>query len=245
MKRRRRNGVWLPPDPYNAVFTATDVPIQTPLQSVIKVVPIDAPSSAGFSITKSVPLIGDLNEDIIAGVLDPTSIPGNRSSGTLGDISWGYSLARVVGKIFANIEQDNITEDAASDFMLTAGIIVRRVDDSGLPVTADTFTDTYEASRDPWVWRRNWMLQNVGAANIGAFVWPRNNLEVPGVLDGPHVDAKTRRTVKLEERLFLDLTATALNGTDMQVSTRIRVNFDLRFFGRVFQSSGNKRNASR
>lgn len=257
MRRRRSRGAWLPPDPTNYINYDGQTPIQDTTSPIIKVVRQTATNNAAASSTVSIPLIGDLNEDIVAGA-GTTQI----RNGTLADTKVGYSLKRVVGKIWCAVRQRSIPDGALAAWlwMHTFGIIVRRVDENGDPIAAfsgNNFADTYDAATDPYLWRRQYMLANNGE-EIGSqipdpasegFVFGRigsNGDDRPGgTFDGPHVDAKTRRTVKSEERLFLDWTITALNGSDPASGTEHICIFDLRFFGRVFTSAGNQRNASR
>lgn len=248
MKRRGNNGMWLPPSPYDSagIPNAATQPITAVTQTIIKEVLLPNPPTQGASRNVSIPLVGDFNEDIIAGA-GGGALPYAQSS--IADMAVGYSLKRVVGKLFIGQSQEALAEQSApSDFMVTCGIMVRRVNEAGVPTAINTFTDTYDAARDPWLWRRNYLLQNAVQRTAGfllAPIWPNSNTEGPGVLDGPHVDAKTRRTVKAEERLFLDVTTTALNGAGQDDAGTTYIVFDLRFFGRVFTSAGNRRNATR
>lgn len=241
MKRRRRAGIWLPPDPNNTLLGQGA--ISNPAQNVIKAINIPLSNQQGTTTTvPSIPMVGDFNEDVIAGL-------GGAGGNTLNDMTFGYSLQRIVGKIFLGVEQDNVTDNAASTWLFEAGFMVRRVDDGGVPTTLDVDTMSYEAWRDPWIWRRSWVLHNYGATpgvpSLNGYLWPGTNSDTGSALDGPHVDAKTHRTVKAEERLFFDLSAIALDGTDDVTESVAFAFLDLRFFGRVFQSAGNKRNATR
>lgn len=244
-KRRKRAGLWLPPDPYDTVVAGLDV-ITSPTQNIIKTAFLNLPNAQGFGGNDSIPLVGDFNEYGIAGVGSNPLSPGV----SLADLTQGYSLQRVVGKLFLGIaERTFVTEGAASTWFFTAGIIVRRVDDNGDPVQQDGFADSYDAARDPWLWRRQWILKNPAATPAGAIKnipWPQHNAQYGGgTWDGPHVDQKTRRTVKSEERLFLDISAVALDGSDEQTTSAAYCWFDFRFFGRTFTSAGNRRNATR
>lgn len=249
-RRRKRTGIWLPPDPFNYVGSELDVPLNNPNGVILKEMVLNASVNFASSTNAEQALVGDLNEDLIAG----QGINQTRN-GTLNDLAVGYSLKRIVGKIYVAVSLTQAGEaESANVFMVTAGIIVRRVNDTGASLAqnaGEAFTDTYESARDPWVWRRNWILKNDSTPTPSGFFindWPSNNVREygAGIHDGTHVDAKTRRTVKSEERLFLDVTATALNGgTGLQGSQGIQIYYDLRLFGRVFTSAGNRRNASR
>lgn len=240
MKRRRAAGVWLPPSPFDSIVEPADTPISNPTQNIIKAATLGLPNSAGVGVNLDAELVGDFNEELIAG-----GSSAGVNNATLADIAIGYSLKRVVGKLFIGIEPDNITDTATSTWIITAGIIVRRVNEAGVPTALDTYTDDYASSRDPWLWRRNWVLRNPGATPPFVPQWPNTNCQYGSVADGPHVDQKTRRTVKAEERLFLDISAVAYDGADDQTTTQCYIFWDFRFFGRTFQSAGNRSNATR
>lgn len=79
--------------------------------------------------------------------------------------------------------------------------------------------------REPWIWRRTWLLGS--RAEIGRQTsttsttnwspawpeWPSANWEYPGVLDGPHIDSKTRRRVTQDDRLWFAASATHIFDT--------------------------------
>lgn len=116
---------------------------------------------------------------------------------------------------------------------------------------------------EPWIWRRTWLLGDpVLRANLNANIaggqfssdgsrpvdgnWnnPPSNTLYGSVSDGAHVDAKTRRRILSDERLFFAIAARTTpagvdntnNGTDQVVS----YNLDLRVYG----ASRRKRNRS-
>lgn len=249
MRRKRRfRGIWMPPDLTHAInFTGQAPPatITAGTDTAIKyqaMGPFSTGLGQGETFATTIGLIGDFNDSTL-----PNAGPGQ----TLADIAVGYSLRRVVGKIFVTCDQV-ATNDADNSyaFAVTCGIIVRRISDSGGAVTALAGPQFYENWRDPYLWRRTWVIENQPQAVLSAYYdpWPAHNAVGGSVHDGPHVDAKTRRTVKSEERLFLDIQATTLNGTAGAgggVNSFVHVYWDLRFFGRTFQSSGNRNNASR
>lgn len=255
MRRRRKSYRWLPPDPGNR-YAGPDnqAVIDSPDDGAVGSFGIDIPVSLGNGVVvgATIPLVGDLHEEIIAGVAPP-SIGG--VPGTMADMTFGYSLVRVVGKLFCVVEQFTFPGveppvGLSYEFIVTAGIIVRRVDDNGVPTTSNALPQSYENQSDPYLWRRSWMLCNQPLAQRDGsyYPWPSNNGAYGSIQDGPHVDAKTRRTVKDEERLFLDVEVMTTFGTRLEIEEQIstvRFIWDLRFLGRVFQSAGNKRNASR
>lgn len=240
MKRRRNNGVWLPPSPYDRLGQAPDTAITSVQQCAVGGVEIPtATGAAGASANSIVPLVGDFNEEDIAGV--------DASGPSLADMTYGYSLKRIVGKLFIGATDNTPVEASGYSWFVTAGIMVRRTQDTGAAAVLDTFTDTYAAARDPWVWRRSWVIANETARSTmysDRTPWPVSTADYHSVADGPHVDAKTRRTVKAEERLFMSITLTNMQAVAM-TETVFDVYWDFRFFGKVFQSAGNRGNASR
>lgn len=241
MRRKRATGIWLPPSPYDRLAMPADTSITSVQQCAIGGAELGTPDGGAASSTNVVlPLIGDFNQEAIAGVTS--------DGPSLADMTYGYSLKRIVGNFFIAPTQNTPVADSGSSWCVTMGIMVRRTQDTGAPAVLDTFVDTYAAWRDPWVFRRSWLLTNVVANDTfhpERPVWPASNVDYNNALCNHRVDQKTRRTVKAEERLFMSVTCTALNGVPTAPETVFDMYWDLRFFGRVFQSAGNRNNASR
>jgi len=238
MRRRSKpKVVWLPPTNANSIDS--DI-----LTSGIQAFRVDV-SPAGPLAVGEIPLTIDGEG------LDPLA-----TSNTLSDIyNSGYRLRRIVGKVWVRCDQ---VDDSNVQFcIVTAGIIVRRVD----PITgislALTSSDPQQLAPseienfpDPWVWRRSWYVQNNLSPAAGAPVpnGPETNFEHgPAVADGPHVDQKTARRVGLEERLFLDVSVRANNVINQadQIPVSVLILTDLRILASLTTSTGNRRNASR
>lgn len=238
-KRRSKPGVWLPPAPTNRVVGAIVVPSQSALGHASPT-PI---AGVGASTSVSVPVLGDYNEEVIAGYL---------GFSLADEIAGGYRLRRVVGKLFCAVRQavDDENPLNATTCIAWAGLIVRRVDSAGNPVSNTIFADAYENQRDPYIWRRDWALTNYlaqGAAVTKTWQFPTQNVDYGDSFSGPHVDAQTKRSVGAEERLYLDLGYTNLDG-DPQAIVGLGVDFwwDLRAFAYMMPAGqGNRRNASR
>lgn len=252
-RKRRRSGVWLPPDPYDRVGQPDDVAITVPTQSAWgkTFLTLDAEGAAGGGNAHSIALVGDFSQNIIAGVHNPVA-GGYANAGSLDDLTFGYSLKRVVGNLFLTASQSEnsaVLGDSCDTFLITAGIIVRRVNEAGSPTALNLFPDSYDAYRDPWLWRRSWVLTNLQQATVNqsGYTYPDSNFYFQGSASNHHVDQKTRRTLKAEERLFLDISGIRMWTGSGAIGAKqdIAVLWDLRFFGRVFQSAGNRRNAVR
>lgn len=129
-------------------------------------------------------------------------------------------------------------------------------DDAGNPV-AGTVLKQYNPTHplvntEPWIWRRTWILGNplARAARLadltsnfeptdvqdGTWNFPPTNALYGSVMDGPHIDARTKRRVLYDERLFFAVAARHYPyNTDFSNflgnNDQISMVLDLRFFG--------------
>lgn len=99
----------------------------------------------------------------------------------------------------------------------SASIQERR--DNYSPISEDTI-------REPWMWRRTWILGNDAFRSISdatqivtfnslnirsaSSLFPPTNAQYGSVLDGPHVDVKSVRRVRQDERLWFVVSACML-----------------------------------
>lgn len=170
----------------------------------------------------------------------------------------GYLLQRVVGKLFVGMRQSTPTEPNAAlpGGIVTASLEILRTNPDDNNPTGLANVDNYNAlspgnERDPWIWQRSWMLSN---GNATVFTepydqtWgyaPYTNCEYGSVLDGPHVDAKTKRRVGPEERLALVITTqAATEHTQGFDDGAVDIIFQYRVLATPIRSS-NRRNTSR
>jgi len=234
-RRRKPRVVWLPASPEGTAIPSSATTLLGDGNLTIS-------GPTGNFATQVVPLVVDLP----AGAQTDPSLSDFEGS--------AYRLRRIVGKIFAGMEAVEFTLEPPA-VIFYAGFIVLRVDTAGVPLAGGANLINYhpgilEAERDPWIWRRSWLLGNrvVTAPTLVSF--PGFNSAHAGtwdygsVADGPHVDAKTARIVSDEERLFLVVGATALGGGQGENATLSWV-ADLRVLASMKTSSGNRRNASR
>lgn len=241
-RSRKQSVVWLPTSLTDRLGAAPN-PATLGTDSNIGIVLMAAiPGALGSAETTAVPVVNDIP-------VNPTV-----AGATLSDYEGSaYRLRRIVGKIFCNIEQGTtqITAATAVNFLATAGFMVKKVDDAGVPIDLNFDPCNLDNTRDPWIWRRSWTLTNLpGAIANGPgdsfLTYGRaDNSVCSGTFDGPHVDAKTARIVSDEERLFLCLNMTALDGSDAQVNCRGTWITDFRVLVSMRKQSGNRRNASR
>jgi len=162
-----------------------------------------------------------------------------------------YALRRIVGKFICAISTTT-GEIPSNTVQVGLGFFVSRVDpdlpglpigahDAGDVVTSASDVSLYEAynplalaaTRQPWIWRRTWPIEAAGA--VANPTLPPSNVYFGSVLDGPHIDAKTRRRVQHDERLFavigMEWFPTTAGGEADTGSLQIRYSLDLRFFG--------------
>lgn len=247
---RRPKVVWLPLDINNRIQTAGPA--------------IDGANNGAFQFGVTTPSgggVGGTGIQVVPIVKDePQNITGITE--TLSDLEGSaYRLRRIVGKIFVQPAQIGgaLDPDQSTSFLVTAGFIILRVDANGA-VLAGSATpydvQALDSARDPWIWRRSWMVSNLegiiainaAAPNTKQLVFPTSNVQGygGGVADGPHIDAKTARVVADEERLFLVVSAVGADGSFTQgADTLIAIFGEVRVLASMRSQSGNRRNASR
>lgn len=246
-RTRRPAVVWLPLSTEGRIGTVAGATTGTDSASFFFAV--NTPGFGGTAGTQVLPMVKD----------EPQGIAGQAE--TLSDLEGSaYRLRRIVGKLF--IQPEQIAAAAPTDatsFLITAGFIILRVDGSGTVLSgagATYDTQILDNTRDPWIWRRSWMLSNqagINALNIAVpdskiLIFPSSTINGygGGVADGPHVDAKTARVVSDEERLFLVVSALPIDGTDqIGNATQVAVFGEVRVLASMRKQSGNRRNASR
>lgn len=165
----------------------------------------------GFPFSVGIPAaantLGDAN--IFELIPDFTADEPTATTDNLADfIGNEYVLKRIVGKLFASYN----TQNAPAFGILGAGLFVARSDATApqLPVGARTATERQlnygvlnnQNIREPWIWRRVWQLTNAGLANQ-TLLGPASTAGFGSVMDGPHIDAKSARRVRKDERLFV------------------------------------------
>lgn len=198
------------------------------------------------------------NINVISLVPDETFLPdqANASSQTLRDFTEGqdWFLKRVVGKCWVAASQGPAAVNQITSWahvaVACALFVARAQDDNAeLPdLTVDEY-DPWNSQnvRQPWIWRRSWVLSDNEVTNTGNTHYPwdfmNSNLIVSSSLDGPHIDAKTARRIRREERLwfvascvpftnFLDDGGAVSNST-----LKVSVNLDYRILGAMRKSN--------
>lgn len=137
--------------------------------------------------------------------------------------------------------------------MVGAGLIVLKVDDVGNPTGDDSSYSPLMVKniRDPWCWRRTWVLQPQtpiipSTTNWMPHEYPMANWMFGNSLQNGYIDCKTNRRIGAEERLFLVIDAQRRNfeAIPQGVATSVNWTLDYRLLGSLMKET-NRRNASR
>lgn len=161
-------------------------------------------------------------------------------------IGSAYLLRRIVGKAFVMMVPQTDPPNNPNYIMTAMGIFVARADDVNPQVPIGYATGNVESydplsdtnSREPWIWRRNWLLGNFDNGVLDA---PQSNMlyGYQSALDGPHVDAKTRRFVNDDNRLFLAFAGHAIQDLSGDFDpVQVNLHFDLRLLGNLRRNRG-------
>jgi len=178
-----------------------------------------------------------------------------------------YFLRRLVGKVFCEFDSVDYGVTGATAInlatpaaLVTCGFFIARAEDASGGIAADTpigfpadYLESYNPDipgciREPWLWRRQWILGNPGLAAAISFgnapvgtdptrsaaMYPPTTAGYGSVWDGPHLDAKTKRRVGNDDRLWWALSAQPYPRNPLGVSNTtfaIKAHLDYRVFG--------------
>jgi len=171
-----------------------------------------------------------------------------------------YILRRIVGKFFASMQpKRNVNGDPSTPqaCLLGLGFFVARAADSAQnsqqPIGSATIGErrqnysplSTDCIREPWIWRRTWILTNPAFAALVTDPTAQQVQTVPlgfptstsgygSVADGPHIDAKTIRRIRQDERLWVSL-ATIMYplGTTTDQASLVVSYLDFRLLGQL------------
>lgn len=173
---------------------------------------------------------------------------------TLRDLTEGqdWVLKRLVGKAHFWALADSFVPTVDWEMLkLTLGFFVARAIDEQPSdidlVSAEVDPQNVDNIRQPWIWRRSWVLANpvwtrTASAPIGGFDFPTSNMEYGSVADGPHIDSKVSRRIMRDQRLWLAASVTGINNSgSLSVSStdplpRVSGLIDLRVLGAMRRS---------
>jgi len=216
----------------------------------------------------SIPHTGAIIFDAVPVTFDYSDAPSTEQGTfdrSLQDLASGnnYRLRRIVGKIHAGCYPGANTNTQFPLTEVAAGFIVNRTDDSGNLVIASLLEPqacsplAQDASQDPWIWRRKWMLApELGPLAVDAPTdsivygswtqgFPSSTAGFGSVADGPHIDQKTARVIANQERLFFWIAARVRFDNPSGQSSNIQWALDVRILASLRTAQGNRRNASR
>lgn len=230
-RRRKQRGTWFPILGNNAgpegeenavagIYSSIPVPHAGNISTVVSQLTLDTPKEA------------------VASQADGTSL-----ADVLGS---AWSLRRIVGKCWC--ERTNEQVAAMPLIKVGVGFFVARAspeDQSttpNLPVGYGNIADPYDQTRnnnysplctqtqrEPWIWRRTWVLG--GGVSFGI---PNINWNGTSALDGPHIDAKTRRIIASDNRLWVAFSAVLIppqRNESSPLSEYVDFHLDYRLFG--------------
>lgn len=235
MRRRRNRGTWLPT--FGNDLSGT--------QFFVGGTEIGLPLVAGQIVTGLYPLTFDYPKEP-----DEAGEADNSMADIIGS---EYILRRIVGKFLVCREFEAAgTADDDPAIMVTAGFFVARAGESpnqDAPIGVAGATQSEVARnysplsgstlREPWIWRRTWILGSYGVNGITTYsfhqarYFPPTNTQYGSVSDGAHIDAKTIRRVGNDNRLFLAVSATPWPIGNVVADPPVAVNarLDYRLFG--------------
>lgn len=201
---------------------------------------------------------GNVAQYVTPIVPDETALPDPTlaQSQSLRDLTEGqdWFLKRIVGKLNIACAQSNPNTGIGTawpNVICTAAFFVAKATDDD-PNELDLNSDDVDPlnafnTRQPWIWRRSWILSNHGqqvAGDHNTYLGPTSNWEFGSALDGPHIDAKTARRIRREERLWFTMSAMGFQEFPGQVGegvsselTTLSWSLDYRILGQMRKSS--------
>lgn len=176
---------------------------------------------------------------------------------TLRDFTEGqdWLLKRIVGRIFVAPEFISATDATTPPWvMVGAGFFVMRARDDmqNIPDATNKEIDPLgsENIRQPWLWRRTWLLRVNGVTSTGGnptYDGPTFNY-LGSVAEGSTIDSKVARRIRREERLFFALNCYGGRGPDVDAGAQgtgegfttpanVAFNLDYRILGAMRRSN--------
>lgn len=229
MRRRKAKYTWLPMVGFldddnieESVFGVSmdlAVPAGTPLRGTTVVAPVvlDRPQEPTDLVTQT-PSLSDI-------------------------IGSEYIIKRIVGSCFA--AYNTPISQTPTSCIVTVGLFVARADDlvpslpAGTGTAADIKANFSPASlnnvREPWMWHRQWLLGNPNSTTVGTLPFrnaPITNMEYGELRSGPHVDCKSVRRIRQDERLWIAGSTTNLLG-DGAATGDVSIQFYARALGQL------------
>lgn len=189
-----------------------------------------------------------------------------------------YVIERIVGKVHATLIPQDTPEGGFVGLQqiaaarVTCGFFVARansdvtVGDANLPVggggvpgpgsgqSAEYNPAHVKQIREPWIWRRTWILSQSGQVQINSpaqtnlsegLAYPSTTAGYGSVHDGPHLDSKVGRRIGNDDRLWFAIATQAypvgtilINDPVPLVTSTVRVELDYRVLGALRRPRG-------
>lgn len=237
-RRRRNRGSWLALDP--SVFVSEQQPVtyfQTQTNPVVVV--------GEHQGVVQTPILYDITRQPDAPSQDDSAGP------TMRDFVEGSELYidRIVGKVwcdYENLDANNLV----TNLLVCMALAVLPVEDTGAGSGQASFAGDPDdinplIARNtmmPYIWRRTWMLYGATAGSFFVSERPVCIADYGSVMDGGHVDAKTRRRIRKNERLFHLFTSATLAVLGSPVSDNVVIDYgyDFRVHGAMRRGGKNR-----
>lgn len=231
MRRRRRRAkyTWFPnlgsaavnelTEPYQQLFFTMDLPPNGGLVTVVNPVTIDTPLE-GTDITADDQLVEVIgNEYVIERIVGKLFLSCQAAADDPPATIFPKTV--LIGAGFAVARANDTNSGGGLNTPIGSATLTERNDNYG-PLSLDTI-------REPWMWRRTWILSTGRAppqagpgigtpfapildTTSGASSFPpTTNLLHGSALDGPHLDVKSVRRVRQDERLWFCVSARTLD----------------------------------
>lgn len=250
MARRRRRLTWFPTLGTGNIVLDSDPPHREILLNV---------ANNGGSNIITVPLTFDQPQQG-RGAITTEQTPLDDFIGS------EYIIERIVGNQYYNLATDGVRSavNLGRAILVTAGVFVARADDldpnspAGGAILAEELRNyspsSVENIREPWMFRRTWLLgagptglfgvtgelfsSNAAAGEIRTLTaYPSSNVYYGTAVGGPHVDIKSARRVRQDERLWWVTTAQNFPTGTATVGTFTVVGmFDYRILGQLVKA---------
>lgn len=193
---------------------------------------------AGFPFSFNCPLAtGETGSVAIFDLIPdtPDLEPSTTADNLVDFIGNEYILKRIVGKCF--IWGASSAPTGPTDIVVSAGFFVSRfaADAPQLPIGATGAAAEIQYAplnnnciREPWIWRRTWKIQNPGIPVPTGILGTFNG---GSVSDGPHIDAKSARRIRSDERIFFAVQAGNISAADAASGYQLDGFLDYRILG--------------
>lgn len=255
MRRKKSNGTWFPT--LGSVGPGADVAdTDTGIDFSV-----DAPGNGTSNIT-IFPITFDSPQEV-----DSPNV--NEASGLNDIIGNEYIVKRILGNCFvsrAANEADIVATTIKQAVKVTCAFFVARAEDEthsggvdepiGSALLGDAIQEygptNADNIREPWMWRKTWLLgwsstprfptQTVSVSTQQfSLNFPACNAYYASLIGGPHVDVKSRRRVRQDERLWFVAQArnwplNSANDGEVANETPVRGHLDVRMFGSLVKA---------